>query len=538
MVVGFNKLGLISKMGIFTYFVIQASVLKLVHNFVRSIFPWASNLMVTFELRIILVFLVSFFSVIFILPKIANIAKRIGLLDQPNRRKVHTRPRPLVGGIGMVMAVTFTSLAFIPINGLRGYFLGLAILLLVGFLDDFKEIGHRQKFIAQIVATGAMIYFSKVALVTFGDLLGIGVLDIPGGNAVAWLVTIFCVVGVTNAMNLIDGLDGLAGGLAFVAFIFFAIHASFAENHVLMMLNLALAGAVLGFLRFNWYPSVLFMGDAGSLALGFSLSFMALALTQGAGAMMSPVAALLILAVPITDTLIVMSKRIMHGQSPFKPDKYHLHHIFLRYGMSRASAVRVILGISVLLGSLSLLGPVYRLSEAQLFFMFLLYFLVYLAASFFIIGFFRYSLKLRKKRQHLIGTDLLLRFIFGSFDIFKLFRKSRRYNVKLRMSCLNGESAVINLGQILNISQTGCMAKMNGIDTENTNMTLRLELPNEITQSKFEVQAEYLWTSEHEGARYHGFRFKEMRAEKTEILARYLEQLAPQNSAEAKHATA
>ena len=84
--------------------------------------------MVTFELRIILVFLVSFFSVIFVLPKIANIAQRIGLLDQPNGRKMHTRPRPLVGGIGMVIAVTFTSLAFIPINGLRGYFLGLAIL--------------------------------------------------------------------------------------------------------------------------------------------------------------------------------------------------------------------------------------------------------------------------------------------------------------------------------------------------------------------------------------------------------------------------
>lgn len=103
---------------------------------------------------------------------------------------------------------------------MRGYFIGLAILLLVGFLDDFKEISHRQKFMAQIIATGALIYFSRIVLVTFGDLLGMGALNVPGGNIVAWLVTIFCVVGVTNAVNLVDGLDGLAGGLSFVAILF------------------------------------------------------------------------------------------------------------------------------------------------------------------------------------------------------------------------------------------------------------------------------------------------------------------------------
>ena len=187
-----------------------------------------------------------------------------------------------------------------------------------------------------------------------------------------------CVVGVTNSINLIDGLDGLAGGLSFIAFIFFAIHASFTRNDTLMLLNLALAGAVLGFLRFNWYPSILFMGDAGSLCLGFSLSFMALALTQGKTPWMSPVAALLILAVPITDTIIVMVKRIVHGQSPFKPDMHHLHHIFLRYGIGRARAVRVILAISVMLGSFSLLGPLYGFSDSSQFSLFVLYFLIYL----------------------------------------------------------------------------------------------------------------------------------------------------------------
>ena len=493
--------------------------------------------MVTFELRTVLVFLASFFLVIFILPKIANIAKRLGLLDQPNKRKVHKHPRPLVGGLGMVLAVAFTSLVFIPITGLRGYFIGLSILLFVGFLDDFKEIGHRQKFVAQIIATGALIYFSGVSLVTFGNLLGIGDLNVPGGRIVAWAVTTFCVVGVTNALNLIDGLDGLAGGLSFIAFLFFAIHASFAGNSVLMLLNLALSGAVLGFLRFNWYPSVLFMGDAGSLCLGFSLSFMALALTQGESSTVSPVAALLILAVPITDTVIVMCKRIAHRQSPFKPDKYHLHHIFLRYGLSRANAVRVILAISVLLGSLSLLGPLYGLSESSQFLLFILYFLIYLSASFCIIGFFRYSLKLRKKRRHLVGTDLFLRFVFGSFDVFKLFRKSRRYYVNLMVSCSFGDSGVITRGQVLNISKSGCMVRMNKLDTESETTTLAIILPGGIDLIKFEVQAEYLWSSKHDEAWYHGFKFMGMTSEHAEILSGYLTRLShPQ--VDVTHATA
>ncbi len=367
-------------------------------NFCQSLLRQIESEMVTFALHMILVFLVSFFSVLLVLPKIANIATRIGLMDQTDKRKIHIRPRPLVGGIGMVIAVAFTSLAFIPIDGLRGFFLGLAILLLVGFLDDFKEIGHQEKFMAQIVATAVMIYFSKTALFSFGDLLGIGLLNIPGGNIAVWLVTIFAVVGVTNAVNFIDGLDGLAGGISFIAFCFFAVHASLADNHALLLLNLALAGAVLGFLRFNWYPSVLFMGDAGSLCLGFSLSFMALALTQWQGAIMSPASALLILAVPITDAIIVMFKRILRGQSPFKPDKNHLHHIFLRYGMTRNVVVSVILTTSLLLGGCTLLRPFYGLSETWLFTLFLIYFTVYLAMSFCIVGLFRYSLKVRKRR--------------------------------------------------------------------------------------------------------------------------------------------
>lgn len=494
--------------------------------------------MISSDLRILLVFLASFFVAIFTLPKLAHIARRLGLLDQPNHRKIHNNPRPLVGGIGMVVAVTFTSLLFIPIEGLRGYFLGLAILLFVGFLDDFRELGHRQKFLAQILAAAMMIYFSKVVLSSFGDLFGVGEIAIPGGMYVIWMVTIFSVVGVINAVNLIDGLDGLAGGISFIAFIFFAVHASLANDHTLMLLNLALAGALLGFLRFNWHPSVLFMGDAGSLCLGFSLAFMALALTQGEASTTRPVAALLILAVPITDTLIVMFKRILRGRSPFVADKYHLHHIFLRYGMSRSGSVRVILALSVLMGGLSLLQPAYGISDAVLFGMFGIYFVIYLASSFYIIGLFRYSLKVRKKRAGKLSANYLLRLIFGTFDVFQIFRKSRRYavNLGMKISIVNGQEVM--RGRVLNISQTGCMVKVKGEDPVPEEVELEIGLTCGGRMKIVTIVAEHLWGSSHEGNVFHGFRFTKFSGTDEPCLIEYLEQIAGRQPGDVQSVTA
>lgn len=494
--------------------------------------------MISFELRVIFVFLTSFAVVLFALPKLALIAQRLGLLDQPNSRKMHTRPRPLVGGIGMVIAVAFTSMMLIPVNGLRGYFLGLAILLFVGFLDDFREIGHRQKFVAQILATAMMIYFSKVVLGSFGDLLGVGEIRVPGGMYAVWIVTVFCVVGVVNAVNLIDGLDGLAGGISFIAFIFFAIHASISGDHALMLLNLALAGALLGFLRFNWHPSVLFMGDAGSLCLGFSLAFMSLALTQGEARTTSPVAPLLILAVPITDTIIVMFKRLLRGQSPFAADKYHLHHIFLRYGMSRSGAVRVILALSVLMGSLSLLQVTYDFSDAVLFSLFVIYFVIYLASSFYIIGLFRYSLRFRKKRAGKVSVNYVLRLIFGSLDIFQIFRKSRRYSVDLGITISNvGDKRVVR-GKLLNISQSGCMVRIKGQVDIPEDVELAISLPSCGQIRTIDVSAEHLWVSSHDGAGFHGFMFKAFNGEAEACLEAYLKQAAGRKEEEAQRVTA
>jgi UDP-GlcNAc:undecaprenyl-phosphate/decaprenyl-phosphate GlcNAc-1-phosphate transferase len=476
------------------------------------------------EIRIILVFLVAFFSSLYVIPKLVRIAKVIGLVDQPTeKRKFHKFPRPLVGGIGIVISATFSSLILVPISGLRGYFLGLSVLLLVGFLDDFKELGHRQKFIAQIVACFLLLYFSNVYLRSFGNLLGLGSIDVPDISWVVWGITIFCVVGVINAINLMDGLDGLAGGISFIAFVTFAIHASMGGEEALMLVNLALAGAVLGFLRFNWYPSSLFMGDAGSLCLGFSLAFIALALTQSSQPHVRPVCALLVLAVPITDTLTVMSKRILRGQSPFKPDQYHLHHIFMRYGMGRLQAVKIILGISVILSGISILGPIYNLPDYCLFAVYLLFFSAYIVSSFFIIYTMRLSLKFKKKNEQRKGhLQWISNAAMGKLDFFQIFRRSPRFEVDLTLVCKERERNFDFQGKVLNISSDGFMASIPQLDCLLDRVVAKITFPLETESHLIELPAEHLWFTEHGSTYYHGFRFLDFDGDQEQVVFKFL----------------
>lgn len=479
--------------------------------------------MLTVELRVILVFLTSLFITLFALPKLSRIALRLGLMDEPNNRKVHTQPKPLVGGIGMMIAVTFTSLLFVPIGGMQGLFIGIAVLLFVGFLDDYMEMGPKPKFLAQIIAACSMIYFSQAVLFSFGNILGTGELLIPGGMVVAWVVTIFCVVGVVNSVNLIDGLDGLAGGGSFIAFLYFAAHAAIVGDYNLLLLNLAFAGAVLGFLHFNWNPAKLFMGDAGSLCLGFSLVFMAIVSSQGEDPVIPPASALLILAVPITDTIVVMSKRLMRRQSPFLADKYHLHHIFLRYGLSRENTVRLILSISAGLGGLTLLSPLYSLSESTLFAFYVIYFVGYLSASFYIHTFLRFTYRYRRKNAERISRSKLTSFVFGTFDLLRIYRKAPRYPVRLDCQIRLNDGLVS--GKIVNISRTGCQIRLKSDHVLGTksNLSVNIQLGDQL--ERVEMDIENVWSCRQGKMIFHGVRFDGMRAEYDEMLAKYIERL-------------
>lgn len=487
--------------------------------------------MVSLEMRILLAFLVAYFSAVFIIPKLANIARTIGLVDRPERRKVHRVPRPLVGGIGIVIAATFSAMLFVEWKGFRGLFLGLAVLLFIGFLDDFRQLDARRKFLAQILAGVLMMYFSKVFLVSFGDLCGMGPVVLPDYDVVVWAVTLFCLVGVINAINLIDGLDGLAGGVSFIAFLTFGLHASFADATVLMLLNFIFAGAVLGFLRFNWNPSRVFMGDAGSLCLGFALGFMAIAMSQGKGAVFSPVVPLLVLAVPITDTLTVMSKRVIKGRSPFQPDRYHFHHILMRYGMGRETAVKTILGICMAMSGVTLLTPFYEIPEWLLFTIYLVFFIGYVVASLFIVSIMRLSFKHRRRlglgsrtgeegERSVEGT--LVRLVLKGLDYIKILRKDVRYPVELEMRCWRTDGGEFWQGRVENVSRRGCMAVVPELKELHHRLAAEMVLLLDDDTHHVPVQLEHIWLNEGTNGWYHGFRFLEIAEEKKAVFDEFL----------------
>lgn len=350
-----------------------------------------------FFVKTIFIFLFSLGGTLFVLPRLMHIAStfvltkegssdvRLSLMDSPDdRRKIHVSPKPLVGGIGMLGIVCLSSILFVTPEdlNLRGYYSAVLLLGITGFLDDFKEIHHKWKFIIQILAVTLMFYYSRTELLSFGNLLSFGSIDF-GFFAIA-PVTIFCTIGVINSINMIDGLDGLAGGIALAAFIAFSVLAYINQQTNIMLLSISLSGVAIGFLRYNWHPSKLFMGDAGSFFLGFSLAFLSLYITQKSNTQVPPVAALLILTVPIVDTITVIVKRIIKGRSPFGADKNHFHHMLLRRGMSVPNTAKTIICISTAFSLLGIIGTVYKISEYYLFLVFLTYFIIYLTVSFFI----------------------------------------------------------------------------------------------------------------------------------------------------------
>lgn len=344
-----------------------------------------------------MIFLISLTSLVItlvILPGLSNVASKIGLMDLPHKRKIHMSPKPLVGGLGIFIAFFICSLLFISLSNLRGFYVGLVVLVITGFIDDFKGLNHRWKFAAQTFSAILMMYFSKTVLVSCGNLFSLGPIHL---GILAIPITIFCVVGVINAMNMIDGIDGLAGGISFITLISFAILSYINHQKELMLLSIALSGAVVGFLKYNWHPSKLFMGDIGSGSLGFTTAFLAIAITQKHHTHVSPMVPILILAVPIVDTLTVMIKRKLKNKSPFHAGKDHIHHILLRMGFQKRTTVKIILFASSLFAILGILCAIMRVPDHYLFFIFFTYFILYFSSSFFVKELYIYKMKFTKR---------------------------------------------------------------------------------------------------------------------------------------------
>jgi UDP-GlcNAc:undecaprenyl-phosphate GlcNAc-1-phosphate transferase len=226
----------------------------------------------------------------------------------------------------------------------RGLVLGLIVLLLFGLWDDRVTLGYRTKFAGQMLATGLCMVVGgvHVGALMFGSLA-----VLP--SSVSTLLTFLFLIGITNAVNLADGLDGLAGGMVLLCLCAIALFAAASGNAPVTEIALIEAGAVLGFLRFNTHPARIFMGDSGSQMLGFSVGALALLATQGDTSPLSAALPLLLLGLPIMDTLTVMLTRIRSGRSPFSADSNHLHHRLLGLGFAHREAVLIIYMMQVAL---------------------------------------------------------------------------------------------------------------------------------------------------------------------------------------------
>lgn len=286
----------------------------------------------------LLVFLVAVLLSVALVPLLIRHAQRFGFIDAPDARKVHSAPIPRIGGLAMVVGAVVPILVWLELDPQILSFLGGVLIITVfGVWDDRSDLDYRLKFAGQIAAAVLVTLVGDVAIrdIPFGPADGLP-------DAVAIPLTILFLVGITNAVNLADGLDGLASGVTLLSAGVVALLAYLAEGTALLLLALAVSGAICGFLRYNTHPATVFMGDTGSQFLGFTLGFMVVVLTQQVNPAVSPVLLVLILGLPILDTLSVMLQRIREGRSPFSPDRNHLHHKLLASGLRHYEAVAAI----------------------------------------------------------------------------------------------------------------------------------------------------------------------------------------------------
>jgi UDP-GlcNAc:undecaprenyl-phosphate GlcNAc-1-phosphate transferase len=281
-------------------------------------------------------------------PSVIWLAGKYGCIDQPGGRRVHCEPTPRWGGLAFFAGV-LPIFFFIHLdNRLVSYLAASFLLVAVGAIDDWKQLGFTVKLLAVLAATTIVVLGGDLVVQNIGTYgsfgeMRLGVMAIP--------FTYLCIVGVTNAVNLIDGLNGLAGGISFIASLFMAVVAYLSGNHLLAGLCLAFAGAVGAFLRYNMLTRAhIFMGDSGSLFLGFSLSVFSVMLTQDPRHHVEAMFPMLVLLVPIFDTLRVMGLRAFSGKNPFEADTNHLHHLLLKAGFSPKKSVILLWSLTAALG--------------------------------------------------------------------------------------------------------------------------------------------------------------------------------------------
>jgi len=322
------------------------------------------------------IFFFSFAS-LFLLRKIA---KHIGLVDKPNLRKHHEGTVPLIGGIAVFVTLAqyiYTHPNIIPHSEL--YLASIAILTIIGAFDDKYDVSFKFRLIVQTLLTIIMIYITGLELNTIGNILSIGELEF---GPLAPVVTVLGVLGAINAFNMVDGIDGLLGGLSIVTFTGLAAILHFNNQPNLVLLCTVIIVSIIPYVLMNLgilgRKRRVFMGDAGSMMIGFTIIWLLLSASQNSDAnIMRPVTGLWLIAIPLMDMIVVMARRIKQRRSPFRPDRDHLHHLCLRLGLTNIHTLLMICSMATLFAGFGIIGEIYQIPEAIMFMSFLVTFCVY-----------------------------------------------------------------------------------------------------------------------------------------------------------------
>jgi len=322
-----------------------------------------------FPMNIFLATVTSFFFGFLMTPVLILILKKIKFTEAPGGRRIHAGSIPSMGGIAIVFATfvgLFAWLSFDQIVETRYFLVGLAIMFSVGLRDDLIELTALQKLVGQSIPAFFVIVMADIRISSLYGFMG--VYEIPYLISVA--VTFLAILVLTNSFNLIDGADGLAGSLSLVTLSILGFWFYTAGMTSYSLISFTLVGGILAFLVFNWHPAKIFMGDTGSLSVGFSLSVLVILFVDKTG-LMAPweglklnapfSAGLAFLIVPVYDTVRIFIKRTMNGKSPLKPDKSHVHHFLIRMGLQHDQVSLVLVVVKLAFISIVFFG--YSLSD-------------------------------------------------------------------------------------------------------------------------------------------------------------------------------
>ncbi|MEZ8922433.1 UDP-N-acetylglucosamine--undecaprenyl-phosphate N-acetylglucosaminephosphotransferase [Vibrio cyclitrophicus] len=320
------------------------------------------------------------FSSLFLMRKVA---KAVGLVDKPNERKLHNGAIPLVGGIAISLSISqylVTHPDVIPHS--QVFLASIAALIVIGALDDKFDISFKIRLIVQAILSICMMYFADLQLENIGNLFGLGDLHL---GFLSPVITILAVIGAINAFNMVDGIDGLLGGLAIVTLGAIAILLKVDSQHGLAYLCVVFIVAIIPYILMNLgilgRERKVFMGDAGSMMIGFTVIWLLLGASQDPSeSLMRPITALWLIAVPLMDMAAIMFRRVRRGVSPFKPDREHLHHIFQRLGCTPRQTLAIICAIASSFAGFGIYGEFLKIPESTMFILFLVCFAAYTVA--------------------------------------------------------------------------------------------------------------------------------------------------------------